>query len=111
MRANKIRFRPTSGPGCRIRESISKGQVRQPDGTAGRPDEQGRVGREVGVDTQRGAADEDLNVVAVTGCGKLGGDESPQASQPGRRRAPAPHLAIEGVRHPHFHTSRQQTRG
>ncbi len=71
MRANKVRFRSRSGAHCRFRESIGQGQIRQPYGAVGRPDEQVVVGCEVGVETQCGAAHDDPDVVAVIGCGEF----------------------------------------
>ena len=99
MCANEIRFRSRAGADCRFRESIGEGQIRQPDRAMGCPHEQVGVGCEVGVQTQCGAAHHDSDVVAVIGCGELGGDESAQPPQPGgcaracgapRRRADAP---------------------
>ena len=80
VRTNKIRLRSRSGADCRFCKSIGQGQIRQPDGAVGCPDEQVGVGCEVGVETQRGAAHHDLDVVAVIGCGEFGGDQSAQPS-------------------------------
>src|SRR5277367_5346259 len=99
MRSNKIRFRlPTSAASC-FSESIGERQIRQPDGTLGRPDEQVGVRREVGVETQRGAAHQDLYVVVVIGCGEFRGNQSAKPPQLGGRRAPSAYLAVQRVRH------------
>ena len=76
----KFEFRSGSGLDCRFRQSIRQGQVRQPDCAVRCPDEQIGVGCEVGVETQRRAAHDDSDVVAVTGCGEFGGDQSAQPS-------------------------------
>ena len=78
MRANKVRFRSGAGADCRFRETIGERQIRQPHRAVGCPNEQVGVGRKVGVQTQRGAAHHDADVVAVIGCGQFGGDQSAQ---------------------------------
>jgi hypothetical protein len=76
MRSNKIRFRTATGAGCRFSESSGERQIRQPDGALRCADEQVGVGREVGVETQGGAAHHDLYVVVVIGGGEFVGNQS-----------------------------------
>ena len=116
MRANKIWFHTRSDVDGRFRESIGQGQIRQPDGAVSCPDEQVRVGCDVGVETQRCPPHYDLDVVTLIGPGEFGGDQPAQAPQLRGWRAAAAHLAVERMRHPHLHTSnagleRDQTAG
>ena len=81
MRANDVRFQSRFDVAGRLRESIGQGQIRQPDGAVGCPDEQVRVGCQVGVETQRGPPHDDLDVVTLIGPGEFGGDQPAQPPQ------------------------------
>ena len=76
VRPNKVGFRSRSGMYCRLCESLREVQVAQPDRAVRRPQEQIGVGCEVAVETQRSAAHDDADFVAVAGCCELSGDKS-----------------------------------
>ncbi len=102
VRAQKSGFWSGSGTHGRFREPVGEEQIREPDSAVGGIAEQADIGREVGVDAQCGAADDDLNVVAVVPSGQFGGDQSAEPTQPGGCRPFPAHLAVERVRHPDF---------
>ena len=75
VRAQKLGFRPGAcAHGC-FREPVGERTDPPARSRHGRLAEQADVGREVGVDAQCGAADDDLDVVAVVAGGQFGGDE------------------------------------
>ena len=71
-----------AGADCRISQSIGQREIGEPHGALGGSDKQVRIGFEVGVQTQRGAAHHDAHVVTVIGFGEFGGDQPPQPAQP-----------------------------
>ena len=76
MRAQKLGFwSGACAHGC-FREPVGEGQICEPDCAVGGFAEQADIGREVGVDAQCGAADDDMDVVAVVPSGQFGGDQS-----------------------------------
>ena len=111
MRAQKLGFWSGAGAHGRFREPVGEGQIREPDSAVGGFDEQVDIGREVGVDAQCGAADDDLDVVAVVASGQFGGDQSAEPTQPGGCRAFPAHLAVERVRHTDFDAAVDSGRG
>ena len=105
MRADEVRFRPGSGSDRRFRESVGESQICQPDRAVRRPHQEVDVGREIGVEAQCGAADDDSDVVAVIRCGQFADDQSAQPPQLGRCRTPAAYLTVERMRHADLYTA------
>ena len=80
MRPDEARLGTAPGFDGRLRKAIGQSQVGQPHRAVGRPHEQVGVGCQVGVDTQRCAANDDSNVVAVVGRREFSCDQSTQSS-------------------------------
>ncbi len=100
VRPGEKRFRSGGGAGRRVGQPIREGKICQADRALGSPQEQVRIGLEVGVKTQRGAPHHHPQFVTVVAGGEFCGDESTQPAQPRGRRAFPTHLAVQRVRHP-----------
>ncbi|MGE5693865.1 MAG: hypothetical protein ACM4D3_01100 [Candidatus Sericytochromatia bacterium] len=105
MGANKNRSWTGSRTHCRFREPFGERQIPEPDRTVRGPDEEVRVGFEVGVQTQHRAAHHSLYVVAAIGFCEFAGNETAQPSQSSGCRAPAANLAVERMRDAHLDTA------